>query len=186
MSSTVIIITGLPASGKTTIGKKLSEHFRLPMFSKDMIKELIFDGFGSADREFSKKVGCAAYDLMHRFLEEFLKCDLSCILESNFTACNDNEIFKKLEEKYSPKFIQIFCFADGKVLFERFQSRVESGERHPGHQDANNTEEFQRILYKGKSEPLDVESRLIEVNTTHFNTLNFDDVISRVEQLIKG
>lgn len=47
----LIIITGLPGTGKTTLGRKLAEEFRLPFISKDDIKEFLFDNLGWKDRE---------------------------------------------------------------------------------------------------------------------------------------
>ncbi|MFZ4462043.1 MAG: AAA family ATPase [Patescibacteria group bacterium] len=43
MKSLLIIITGLPCTGKTTLGRKLAEELRLPFVSKDDFKELLFD-----------------------------------------------------------------------------------------------------------------------------------------------
>jgi predicted kinase len=53
----LIVITGLPGTGKTTLGRKLAEELALPFISKDDIKELLFDGLGWEDRAKLKKWG---------------------------------------------------------------------------------------------------------------------------------
>lgn len=180
MKSKIFVITGLPASGKTTIGQKLAAHFQIPFISKDSIKELIFDSLGNSDREFSKKVGLAAYTLMYEFADELLKNGQSFILESNFKPQFDNKIFKEIKNKYCPEFIQILCWADGQILFERFKNRAESGNRHPGHVDTNNLEEFKPVLLQGRSETLDLDGKLIEVETTDFTKVNIDKIIKEI------
>ena len=41
--SNILFLQGGPATGKTTLGKKVAKEFQFPYFSKDNIKELIFD-----------------------------------------------------------------------------------------------------------------------------------------------
>ena len=41
----LIIITGELAAGKTSYGKKISNILKIPFFSKDEIKEILFDSF---------------------------------------------------------------------------------------------------------------------------------------------
>lgn len=48
---TLIIVTGFPATGKTTLAKKLSEHFSLPLVYVDELKEMMFDRIGNWEDE---------------------------------------------------------------------------------------------------------------------------------------
>ena len=41
-----ILVAGPPASGKTTLARQLSTLMALPVFSKDHIKERLFDTLG--------------------------------------------------------------------------------------------------------------------------------------------
>ena len=47
-----ILVTGIPAAGKSTIAKYISESLDLTIISKDEIKELLFD-----DAHYPKDVG---------------------------------------------------------------------------------------------------------------------------------
>ena len=51
-----VIITGPPASGKTSLGIKLVTELKLPFIFKDGIKELLFDSLGWKDRDWSKNL----------------------------------------------------------------------------------------------------------------------------------
>ena len=48
-----ILVTGIPAAGKSTMAKFLGEQLQLPVLSKDGIKELLYDTVGFRSRAFS-------------------------------------------------------------------------------------------------------------------------------------
>lgn len=185
MKSTLIIITGLPGTGKTSLAKFLSEKLNVPLISKDTIKELIFDSLGWSDRVWSKKVGHATYKILDYLLEEELKAGHSLVLESNLKPELDNEKFQQWQDKYDYRVLQILCYADGEVLFDRFKARALSGERHPGHDDANNLEEFKEVLSEGKVEGLDLQGHKVEIDTTNFSVVDYSAILAEVKQLIK-
>ena len=45
-----ILVCGLPATGKSTMAAYLSKQLGIPMFSKDAIKERLFDTLGFSSR----------------------------------------------------------------------------------------------------------------------------------------
>lgn len=180
MRTKVIIVTGLPATGKTALARRLAESLQVPLLNKDFFKESIFDGLGQADRAFSKKVGHVAYKLLYKLAEDLMKAGFSFVIESNFNAQMDSPTFVKFQKAYPVKFVQILCHAEGSVLVERFRKRAESEERHPGHLDLENLEEFKRTLIQGRCEPLALEGKLIEVDTTDFAKVDFEALLKKV------
>jgi predicted kinase len=180
----IIIITGLPGTGKTTLGKKLSEKLSLPFITRDALKELLFDTLGWSDREWSKKLGIASYALMDYFIKTELKAGRSFIIESNFKPEFDNAKFKKWQNEYHYSAVQILCYARGEVLFNRFKQRAESGERHPGHVDSLNSNLLKDSLLAGKSDPLNIEGKVIKIDTTDFNKVDVEKIISLIEDYI--
>jgi adenylate kinase family enzyme len=67
MTALMILISGLPCTGKTTLARKIAQKFRLPLISRDDIKESLFDSLGWHDREWSKQLGVASYQLLYYF-----------------------------------------------------------------------------------------------------------------------
>ena len=55
-----ILVAGMPASGKSTMAKAISEKWSLPLLSKDSIKELLYDNIGFGSREEKGKLGVAS------------------------------------------------------------------------------------------------------------------------------
>lgn len=52
-----ILVTGIPAVGKSTMANFLSKELKLPVISKDSIKELLFERIGFQSREEKVKLG---------------------------------------------------------------------------------------------------------------------------------
>ena len=176
----LIIITGPPCTGKTTLGRKLAAELHLPFISKDGIKETLFESLGWRDREWSKKLGRASISLLYYFIETQLKAERSFIVESNFKAEFANLEFLELKQKYKFEPFQILCKTDGKVLFQRFKERSESGERHPGHIDHLNYDEFQETLFAGRQEALDIGGEIFEVDTIDFQQIDYKGLFQAI------
>ncbi len=177
----LIIITGLPGTGKTTLGKKLAEEFRLPFICKDDIKELLFDSLGWKDREWSKKIGGVSYDILYFITESLLRAEKSLIVETNFNPKFAEKRFLDLKKKYDFTPFQIRCITDGEILFDRFTKRTNSDNRHPGHIDAGSLDEWRPILLQGKIEAMDIGGEIFDIDTSDFNKVNFKELVSAVK-----
>ncbi len=180
----VIIITGLPATGKTNLAKKISKEFSLPLICKDDFKEILFDILGYTDPKISKKIGIASHDLLYHNAEENLKAKKSFILESNFNPEFANKKILELKKKYNFIPFQIRCITDGKILFERFKKRANSGERHSGHNDDINTYEWYSILKKGKIEALKIGDKVFDIDTADFNKIDYQKLFNFIKNLM--
>ena len=178
----MLIISGLPCTGKTTIGRKISESFKLPMISKDEIKESLFDSLGWDDREWSKKLGMATYPILYSFCEEQLKNGKSFIVESNFNPKFDNERLSQLRDTYKARLVVVHCECEGSSLFDRFKKRSESGERHPGHRDHLNYNEFRDVMLSGILEVLDVGEKIFRLDTTNLDKVNLAELQEYLEK----
>jgi predicted kinase len=174
----LLIVTGPPCAGKTAIARRLSEALSLPLIGKDDIKEVLFDSLGWSDRAWSRKLSGASYDLIYLFLDRLLGSGLSCIAESNFKASVDSQRLRKLLREHDVMALQIWCKADGDVLLKRFTERWQGGLRHPGHVDDASQDELRPGLLRGEDLRLDIDGEVMEVDTTDFETLDFDALLA--------
>ena len=128
----LILVAGLPATGKTEFAKYLSRKMGIPMVSKDIIKEHLFDTVGFRTREEKVALGIAAMDLMYHFAGTHLELGKPIILENNFEDTSRPGL-KKLIEKFNCKTIMVRFHTEIHVLSERFLARDKSPLRHRGH-----------------------------------------------------
>ncbi len=178
----IILINGISATGKTAIGKQIAEQLKLPFFAKDAIKERLFDELGYSDRAWAHKLSGVTHTVLNYVLEEELKSGRGFVMEANFNPQYDAGKYRAWKEKYGFEIVQVLCFAEGEVVFERFRHRVESGERHPGHMDHLSIEAFRGYLMMGKCAPLEVPCRLLEVDTTDFVKVDIKEIIRQIEE----
>lgn len=177
----LIIVSGLPCTGKTTLARRLAAEVRLPLVHKDGIKERLFDTLGWSDRAWSRAVGGATYELLFYFTEVLLAAGQSLIVESNFYPDHAAR-FLALQGQHPFRPLQVVCRTEGTVLWRRFQARSESGERHPGHVDQQNYAEFRTTLLRGASAPLALDGPVLPVDTTDFSVIDY----ARLFQTIRG
>jgi predicted kinase len=182
----VIIITGLPCTGKTTLGQWLANQLRFPFIHKDGIKEILFEQLGWSDREWSRQLGLASSELLYYFVDAQLAAGCSLVVESNFDPTFATPRFRALQARYPFLLIQVHCKADGEVLFRRFQARSESSERHPGHVDQQNYAEFERVLLAGISESLPLDGPVLEIDTTEFQAIDYPKLLASLQLLVNS
>lgn len=179
----LIIISGPPCSGKTTLGNWLAQELTLPLFHRDGFKEVLFDCLGSRDLEWSQQLGGASYALLYHVAGLLLQAGHSLIIESNFDPQLDLPRLRALAAQHPFRPLQIRCMAEGAVLFERFKQRVHSGKRHPGHLDELNVVVYEPISRDGpgkRNDFLDIGGERIDVETTEFAMLDYQHVLALV------
>jgi adenylate kinase family enzyme len=185
--SFVVVVTGPPGAGKSTLAEYLAQELCLPLISKDGIKETLFDTLGWHDREWSKKLGHASFELMFHILESHLEAQSSLIVESAFIPEFHTARFLELKGRYSFRPIQVYCIADEAVLFRRLQARGTSGERHPGHVDHLATEKrFVETLRAGRWDILEIDSPLLRVDTTDWTEVDRESLVEAVTAILAG
>lgn len=181
----ILIITGMPATGKTTNGKKIARKLHLPFFSKDAIKEILFDSISNnnAKYEDKRKIGVTSYDILYYQTEELMKAGISFILESNFVKQSSN-ILKKLISTYNYTCITIRFESDLKILHKRFLERETTSERHPGLIENGAFDNFENFKKQNeKCNEFKINNNEIIVDTTNFNKINIDEIINYIKKL---
>src|SRR5262245_37240382 len=81
-SRKVVMVSGAPGAGKSTVAKPLAEALGFALLSKDLIKETLFDALGgrSNDFEFSRQIGGAAMEVLWALAA---RCP-QVVIEANF------------------------------------------------------------------------------------------------------
>jgi predicted kinase len=125
------IILGSPASGKTTLARRLGQQWSVPVLCKDDVKEALFDSLGQGDRAWSRRLSEASFTTLVHLAQRQLSLGQSCIVEGNWRAVNLPGIELVLRAS-GARAMQIWCCADPAEIVSRFTART----RHKGHLDA--------------------------------------------------
>ena len=179
MNKYVIFVSGLLASGKTTLSEHLSKELGVLLINKDYVKEILCDTIGFTNRDENLKLSTATHEIMRHIAKNSMKIGLPIILESNFNP-GDARHFEVEVQKYGYKSITIMLTGDKEVLFERFMQRWE--DRHWGHKSFKPTlQEFKNL--GGGWERFDIGGHKLTVDTTSFDDVNYDKIVAQVRAL---
>ncbi|WP_164880597.1 AAA family ATPase [Clostridium manihotivorum] len=181
MDGLMIIITGASATGKTVLSKKLGSKLKLSVINKDEIKELLFDNLGVKDESWAGKLGVTSFELCYMFAEKLCNTGKSFILEGNFENRYASKIFSRLKENYKYRILQIYCYGQVEVLYDRYISRDNSGERHPGHIiSIQNLEQYKERV-NNKDFKLDIDDgKRIDLDTTNFELIDIEAIYEMI------
>lgn len=192
----LILVTGIPASGKSTFAKYLGESLRIPVVSKDKIKEILFDDVGFHSRDEKVALGTGSLNIMYYFAESLMKNCEPLILENNFENASKPKL-SALLNKYGYKCITVLFCGDIKTIYERFLKREKEPSRHKGH--VINTEypvksdnftlpapvsldDFKKSIFERGIADFNIGGSIIKVDATDFSLVSYSEILKQIKK----
>jgi predicted kinase len=162
----LIVVTGPPASGKSSTARAIAAELRIPFLSKDEFKERLYEVFGpSDDASLEARIERAALAIVFSVASSQLRAGVPVVVESNFEARSDTAPFRRVQEEHGARIVQVHIGGDADVLVTKFARRAAEGERHPGHRDEpEDAAEVRSKLAAGSWEPLDLPGDLLRAD----------------------
>ncbi len=156
MNMTLIVVSGAPGTGKSTVAAALAGHFGRPLFALDMIKEALADVLGAGDEDWSGRVGDAAAEIVFRMSAQFPEA----VAEGWWRGTRRERAVREFAGA-----VEVFCRCDPEVAAARMRSRHGTG-RHPIHRDVINPALLDRVTAAAAVvAPLGLGAALVDVDT---------------------
>ena len=193
----LIVLSGLPASGKSTVARALQGAFPYPILEKDRIKECLFDTLGFQSHEEKRRLDGAASRILLQVAEDILSAGGSVILDNNFDVAAGAEL-RALQSRLGPRCVTLLVSADEDTLYARYLARDLAHTRHPGHAVSDRypplpgdpevapqeREGFaQRYLSRGMGQ-VSWDGPVVHVDTTR--PLDRDALVEEVREALEG
>jgi len=172
----VVVISGIPGSGKTTLARALSAATAMPMISKDTIKEAMLDGLGTGDRAWATKLSRTAHLVMFDVVREFPG---DVIVEAHFHRGVAEDDLRGLGRPL----VQVYCECPVELAWQRYCERRDDPERHPGHLPEHQDETATACWRTVEPRPLDLEAPLLVIDTSR--TVDITEVSSQITHAIR-
>jgi predicted kinase len=126
-----VVVSGPPASGKSTLAPLLAAELGLPLLAKDTIKDALLEVLGAPTVEASRAVGTASVAVL---LAVARQCP-GAVLESVWHRTRARADLAALPGAV----VEVFCRCDREVVRDRYRRRA--GTRAAGHFDDERTDD---------------------------------------------
>jgi predicted kinase len=157
-----VVVSGGAAAGKSMLARPLAHELRLPLISKDAIKEALYDDLPiDGGRRASKALGRSSMSVLHRLAGE----EPAAVLESTW---DPRLAIAELHQLPGP-LVQVFCRCPPGLRARRMAARP----RHPAHAEPKGwlartaaavVGDLAKVVI-GDPHPLDLGAPLLEVDT---------------------
>jgi predicted kinase len=153
---TLIVVSGAPATGKSTIAAAIAADLRWPLLSLDPVKELLADVLGLGDEDWSNRLGDAAAEIIFRQSADFP----DAVAEGWWRGARRDRARAVFGGA-----IEVFCRCEPELALRRMRGR-HGVSRHPIHRDVINPAMLDRASELAATvTPLGLAAALVTADT---------------------
>ena len=143
----LILVNGVPASGKSTVAAAISQAGIWPLLALDTIKKALFAQLGTGDRDYNRLLGRASYQAMFNLAADF-PGGMTIVMDAWFGFQPESVLAAHLASAGSPAVVQVWCHAPAAEVGRRYAARI--GERSGGHLGADYVPELMALAARAK------------------------------------
>ena len=152
-----LVVSGAPATGKSTVSNVLSRGLGVPVLSLDVIKEAMADSLGLGDEAWSDALGDAAAEVVFRLARS--------VPASIAEGWWRRERRRRATEVFRGR-LEVFCTCAPDLAVARAAARIGVA-RHPIHRDVINPRALDPLAdVVATATPLGLGGALVRIDTT--------------------
>jgi predicted kinase len=111
----LIVFSGLPGTGKSTLAEAMGRDLGVPVFAKDWLEAILVRSGLRASND-DRPLGFAGYELLSVLAERQLMLGQSAILDSVAASHTIRRAWRQLAERYGAKYRVIECMCSDESL----------------------------------------------------------------------
>jgi len=119
----LVVVSGLPGTGKTTFARKLAEQVPVVHLESDMIRKLVYPY-----PTYSSEESASLFTLIHRVIEYLLNRKIPVLLDATNLREQNRQVLYDIAEKNNAGLILVFITAPPDVVRQRMLRRQERGD----------------------------------------------------------
>lgn len=121
----LIIFTGPPASGKSSLSSDIAKDLKIDCISKDLFKMHLFDKYGFKNHDEKKLLSIKGEAMMYRVIKFYISRNKDLIIDNNFKEFDT--LRSLLNANNQIELFCVVCMADYKILATRYNKRIQEG-----------------------------------------------------------
>ncbi len=145
----VVLVNGVPASGKSTVARALVDATGWPLLTLDSVKEALFAHLGVGGRDYNRQLGRASYQAMFALIGDF-PLGATAVVDAWFGFQPREVLDGHLARAGAGNVVEIWVHARPETVGARYSARV--GARSAGHLGLEYVPELMDLARRG--EPL--------------------------------
>jgi len=141
-SKQVVLVNGIPASGKSSLTQTLAARLALPVLTLDTLKEPFMACFAPVDRPRNRQLGCAAYQAIWQIVAQ---APSGCVylIDAWFGFQPKSALEQGLAQAGVSRALELWLAITPDEAVARYQARL--SQRMPGHPGAEYLPELRRL-----------------------------------------
>lgn len=175
----LVIVSGAPASGKTTLAPLLAERLPLPLLAKDRLRQIFRDAFDANTLEDVRRLLDPGFVVFYELIAELLRAGVGVVAECNFHRGISEPELKPVAALGTP--VIVHCQVDRALSVRRFVERHRLG--LPNRRYAFDGERIAELERGGSpdawelAEPVEIGAPVLRVDTTDGYAPDLDGIV---------
>ena len=176
----LIVVTGSPATGKSTLAHILADKINCPLLSRDQFKEGLINTLGLSHSQLNRSVDLQVYETFFETIELLISKRISLVVEAAFQ-----------DKLWRPKLLNLLQQAEIKIIIcktaialtkARFANRLSDfPEREKFHGDQSLQEEQLASMIENY-QPVNLDVPTLQVDTTQQYEPGIEEIINFIRQ----